>query len=156
MGDTYVYYILNLSNGKRYVGGTTLGKERWWIHRGQLRRGEHKNAALQADWNELGEQSFKFLPILHCEAGEELLRWEQYFIDQGCEYNECPSAGSRQGYKLSAGEREVLMKRLNSEEHAEIMRRTHTGKYVSAETRVKMGEAKRKYWVEWRKRNSRV
>jgi group I intron endonuclease len=154
MDKTYVYYILNLRNGKRYVGGTTLGWERWRIHRNELDRGEHKNSLLQREWAEYGAGAFKFLPILHCGPGEDLLAWEQYFIDNGAEYNECPTAGNRKGYKLTAGEREVLMKRLNSSEHAEIMRRTHIGKYMSPETRAKIGEAKRQYWIEWRRKNS--
>lgn len=55
-----VYLIRNTTNDKVFLGvaqdlGGIINSQRF-----QLRLGGHRNKALQADWNELGEQTFAF------------------------------------------------------------------------------------------------
>jgi len=55
-----IYQILNLLDGKVYVGKASLFRTRWGTHRTALRRGVHCNPALQSAWSKYGEQSFRF------------------------------------------------------------------------------------------------
>lgn len=78
MFDTYtkadlacsgIYAIVNCVNGRVYIGQAMGGFRRRWVHHlYELRQGRHHNVELQADWNELGEQSFQFA-IVHRFAG---------------------------------------------------------------------------------------
>lgn len=90
---TGIYQILNVSNGKRYVGST--GQEfyqRWNEHRYRLRGGKHPNTHLQNAWNKYGEKAFRFLKIRECEE-DQLLAEEQWFLDNWKpEYNKTSAA----------------------------------------------------------------
>lgn len=53
-----VYAIVNIVTECRYVGGSLDLETRWRTHRQDLRRGEHPNWRLQADWRRYGGESF--------------------------------------------------------------------------------------------------
>jgi group I intron endonuclease len=55
-----VYAIVNLMNGRRYIGSTVNFQGRMQIHRNELRRGTHSNRHLQAAWKKYGEDAFVF------------------------------------------------------------------------------------------------
>jgi GIY-YIG catalytic domain/NUMOD3 motif len=76
-----VYSITNLVNGKRYIGSSTNIKGRFCTHKKQLNKGIHHNPKLQAAWNKHGEESFRFDIVDYCEDVEELIVWEQQWID---------------------------------------------------------------------------
>jgi len=57
---TGVYRIVNLVNGKMYVGQSVDIKSRWAKHRCQLNKGVHANIHLQRAWDKYGADSFKF------------------------------------------------------------------------------------------------
>jgi len=76
-----VYKILNLVNGKFYIGSTTQSfKKRGVQHYSDLVRGVHKNSYLKYSWNKYGEKSFKFEIVEFCESQDSLTR-EQYWLD---------------------------------------------------------------------------
>lgn len=59
----YVYFIINQTAQRLYVGITTRPQQRWSEHRRALRCGRHHTSALQADWDAHGESAFTFSPI---------------------------------------------------------------------------------------------
>jgi hypothetical protein len=55
-----IYQIKNLKNGKVLIGGSLDLPGKFNSHRFQLACGSHVNAALQADWQEYGQDAFVF------------------------------------------------------------------------------------------------
>ena len=77
-----VYEILNLINGKRYIGSTTMSfSKRLDHHRSMLRGGKHKNTYLQNAWNKYGEDNFLFR-ILKVVDKALTLEVEQSYLDE--------------------------------------------------------------------------
>lgn len=89
MIETGVYSILNIKNGKEYIGGAYRSfSKRWRDHKNQLRRGTHHNRHLQAAWNKYGEAWFVFDIIERCGPNskeisdrETYLQWGRYAVD---------------------------------------------------------------------------
>lgn len=75
-----VYCIINLKNGKRYIGSSKNVRQRLWSHRAELRHNKHDNPHLQSAWNKYGEQFFDYFIIEECTI-EALLIREQHYID---------------------------------------------------------------------------
>jgi group I intron endonuclease len=73
-----VYQILNLVNGKRYIGSSADVKCRVIIHVARLRGGYHPNRHLQSAWNKYGESSFLLEAV---EYAEDSVSCEQVWID---------------------------------------------------------------------------
>ena len=55
-----VYQIKNSINNRFYIGQTTRGELRWKDHLKSLRGKYHRNPKLQADFDKLGEEVFKW------------------------------------------------------------------------------------------------
>lgn len=81
-----IYAILNISNGKRYVGSSQHIERRLQRHLNNLQGNKHENRYLQNAWNKYGETCFEFAVIENC-AVERLLEREQTHINAGCDYN---------------------------------------------------------------------
>jgi group I intron endonuclease len=133
-----VYEIVNLINGKRYVGSSGRIDSRIKEHFFDLRGNSHKNAPLQQDWNEYGETAFEFLVILTCHP-KELIFKEQEQID-GYDfdylYNTHPTAGSPLGFKHSTAGSPLGFK--HSEESKAKMSASRKGRAVSHEARARL------------------
>lgn len=102
-----VYAIMNKTNTKLYVGSATISiKQRFYLHRSDLRHNRHHSKHLQAAWNKYGEGSFELIVIEECSP-EDCLVLEQYWIDYydvcnpECGYNSAPIAGNTLGLKPS-------------------------------------------------------
>jgi len=97
-----VYEILNLVNGKRYIGSAKSLVTRRAEHVRNLRRGGHSNPHLQSAWTKYGPAAFVFKPLLIC-AAKDLLFYEQRCLDAyRPEYNIARDARApMQGRKLS-------------------------------------------------------
>lgn len=94
-----IYRIINLCDGKIYVGSAKDIEGRWRAHKSHLRRGMHNNLHLQKSWDKYGESSFKF-EIL------ELVPEEQFLIDRECFYvNLYESLDSTKGYNFLTPDR---------------------------------------------------
>lgn len=70
----YIYIIENTANGKKYVGQTGDTKRRFDQHLKLLKANNHPCEKMQNDFNEYGEDCFKFTPV-------------QY--ENSCEINMC-------------------------------------------------------------------
>ena len=79
MKKSGIYCILNLINGKRYVGSSVDIKARWARHKYNLKKNKHPNKHLQAAWNKCGKNSFVF-EIQELCAVELLKEREEYWI----------------------------------------------------------------------------
>ena len=101
-----VYAIVNLSNGKRYIGSSIDVAKRWRVHRNDLKIGKHHSVKLQRAFAKYGAENFDF-QILECVAERSLLaEREQYWINLHQSstrngYNACPVAGNCSGLKAS-------------------------------------------------------
>jgi group I intron endonuclease len=96
-----IYQIVNMVNGKRYIGSAANFKRRWNLHLSDLKQNKHHSSKLQHAWNKYGGESFKFEIILECNK-DELLSYEQLLFDEeNPEYNILKVAGSPLGIKRS-------------------------------------------------------
>lgn len=154
-----IYAILNLINGKCYVGSAVNIQRRWRKHAECMQTKTHSRK-LQNALNKYGVGNFKFLTLEHC-AEELLLEREQYWID-GLDsykngYNTREKAASNLGLRfgprqrpMSEEHRQKLLGRPGhwkgkklSREHIQKMSDAKKGKVCSAETRKKLSLARK-------------
>lgn len=78
-----IYKIININNGRIYIGSTSRFKTRAYSHSNDLEANRHLNKFMQNDFNKSGADSFLF-EVLEVVVGdkEERLRREQFHIDQ--------------------------------------------------------------------------
>jgi group I intron endonuclease len=76
-----VYKILNLINGKFYIGSTNNLRKRRNKHIVDLRHHKHACHHLRYSFDKYGESAFKFICIEFC-AESELKEKEQYWLDE--------------------------------------------------------------------------
>lgn len=76
-----LYAIVNLVNGKAYVGSSHNVKARMTVHKSNLKRGKHHNSHLQSAWVKYGESSFDFREIKSCATERESAELEQGFLE---------------------------------------------------------------------------
>lgn len=97
-----IYQIQSKQKPERiYVGSATNIRKRWDNHKEDLRKNTHGNKRLQNHYNKYGEDDLLFSVLLGCDR-EELLKYEQFFIDSLNPYfNICRIAGNRLGVKDS-------------------------------------------------------
>ncbi len=100
-----IYKIVNMANGKCYVGSAVNIMRRWAEHKTALNNQKHHSRHLQGAWNTYKSDSFGFV-ILEEVPKESLIQREQYWIDllnaygKGG-YNVTPKANSSLGIKRS-------------------------------------------------------
>lgn len=80
-GKIGVYMLMNLVNGKRYVGSSKNLYNRLSEHKHLLKHNRSHNAHLQAAWNKYGEDNFIYNVLEICNTEEEQYKREQYYID---------------------------------------------------------------------------
>lgn len=76
----YIYKIVNLTNGKFYVGSTVDTTSRFRKHRRLLNTNKHHCPHLQAAWNRYGSHSFVFW-VVEEVALDKLNTTEQLWLD---------------------------------------------------------------------------
>lgn len=132
--NTGIYQIVNLNNGKRYIGSAVNLKKRKNDHFNSLIRKKHYNNYLQRGYNKHGKEKFKFGILLYCSK-KDLIFYEQRTIDsydlEKELYNLSPTAGNNLGAKLPK----------LSEEHKRKISELNKGKKLSFETRKKMSDS---------------
>jgi len=124
-----IYAIVNLVNGKRYVGSSANLRKRWWQHRARLRVGNHHSCHLQRSWDKHGEASFAF-KVIEFVPVDFLLDIEQKYLDEnngGYNISKCSDAPQK-GRKISEEQRKKLSIALK-------------GRKKSPETRARMSAA---------------
>lgn len=137
---TGIYQIVNLVNGKRYIGSALNLRKRINKHRSELNLKRHHAPHLQYSWSKYGEDSFKFEVLLYCEK-EELIYYEQVYINSlNPEYNAAKVAGSCLGTKRTAEQCKAISERLmghaTSEETKEKIRIGNQQKNISEEHKL--------------------
>lgn len=96
MTNCGIYRLVNIINGKIYIGSSKKLDNRKYSHFQELRIGKHGNKKLQHAYNKYGESAFKFFVVELCNL-EDLIEREQFWIDyldvtkKG--YNICAKAG---------------------------------------------------------------
>jgi hypothetical protein len=86
-----IYEIRNVRNNRAYIGKSTDIRTRWQQHRHELRCGRHINKALQADWNEHGEEAFTFAVAEEVADESRLFEVEGEHMGRGFNlYNAAP------------------------------------------------------------------
>jgi group I intron endonuclease len=110
-----VYCITCIPTGKVYVGQAVDIKQRWAVHKCDLRRGSSNCKQLQRAWNKYGEHAFihetlEFIDHIGLSKKElvgRLTEREQYYMDLlkasdgRFGFNGCPAAGSALGFRHS-------------------------------------------------------
>jgi len=92
-----IYKIINLINGKFYVGSSTNHSERFRTHRNKLRSGTHHCAHLQAAWNKYGEDKFTFNVVEEIPESESLQAAEDKWLIAHVGKEHCYNVGMRSG-----------------------------------------------------------
>lgn len=80
-----IYKIINIINGKFYVGSSINIIGRWAKHKSDLRSKRHTNPHLQNAFNKYGEQSFN-IEVIEEVKKENILSREQFWLDQTKSY----------------------------------------------------------------------
>lgn len=131
MAESGIYEIVNLVNGKRYVGSSANLLQRKSVHLHYLRKGSHHSFILQRAWLKHGESAFAFRVLEYCLPCDLISR-EQHHIDiSNPEYNIAKQAAGGGG-PMSEDAKEALRER----------NRNRAGTKASAETRARISAAK--------------
>lgn len=150
-----IYKIINILNGKVYIGSALHLNNRKCRHFSDLEIGRHHNIYLQRSYNKYSKDKFKFEIIEYVEDKEKLIEREQYYIDQyrnkdgAIDYNRCYNtrslAETNLGIKLSNKTKNKISRSLKghitSKETKNKISKIHKGKIISIETRVKISKA---------------
>jgi group I intron endonuclease len=140
-----IYALVNLQDGKIYIGSSSDIKKRVHDHLYLLRQNQHPNSHLQYAFNKYGESAFELRLLQEIAIDDELLVAEQYWLDytrcynHQFGYNIDPSAkrtflSEETRAKISAGNRG----KTRSQEVRERIRATLKGRSLPEETRIKM------------------
>lgn len=129
-------YRIDGPNGKVYIGSSVDIKDRWRIHRRDLRSNQHHSPHLQRAYNKYGLDAFKFSIVEIIEDTSKLLHYEQIWLDilftsldEDEIYNVSRVAGN--------GTRGTTL----SEEHRRKISESQVGRTHSEETKRKMSDA---------------
>lgn len=131
-----IYRILNIIDGKFYIGSAIDIKRRWRQHKHELKNEKHANSYLQNAWSKHGEASFQFIVLEYTEI-DKLKDCEQSWLDNtNCSdrevgYNISSIAANITGYK-------------HTEASKELTRQANLGKLKSKTHRANIGIGHRK------------
>lgn len=97
---TGVYEIVNIINGKRYIGSNVNINKRFKTHKRQLKKGTHHSILLQRAYNKYGTDYFKYRVICKCDKNYKQFIEQLYLDSMKPEYNiskssKCPMLGRK-------------------------------------------------------------
>jgi len=129
-----IYTIVNLENGKKYVGQAQKPEVRLNAHFNKLRKSMHPSTHLQAAFLKYGEAAFGCLVLEECEQEELTDREDFWIFELGAEYNKRPAtAASNLGMVMSFESRK---------KQSEALQKA----CASPEARARLAETSRKGW----------
>jgi group I intron endonuclease len=83
-----IYAIINIINGKKYVGSCKHFNRRKNNHRWKLNGNFNESKKLQSAWNKYGSENFEIVILQYCKRNKrELKKYEQMWIDFYDSYN---------------------------------------------------------------------
>lgn len=82
MSKRCIYKIINVKNGKFYIGSAVNFTKRKAKHKWRLNRGDHSNKHLQAAWDKYGAKSFVFAVLHEVPPEEDLLEAENRYLHE--------------------------------------------------------------------------
>ena len=121
-----VYEIINMVNGKTYIGSSIDLSNRIQQHILKLSNNKHPNPILQNAWNKYGKNYFYFHILLFCDP-ENTLMYEQLCID-----------GMKPKYNISTNTTAPNKGRVFSDEVRAKISKAGIGRVKSDETRLKL------------------
>ena len=129
--------MLNIANGKLYIGSAINLEKRQKEHFSRLHKNTHSNKHLQSAYNLYGKDCFVFSVLFSTTCIEALIDIEQLYIDsydfEKDLYNITPTAGSQLGIKHSQETKDKLRQanlgigRLHTEQSKEKLRKALRG-----------------------------
>ena len=137
---TGIYMIQNSINNKIYIGKTKDLNKRWKRHKRYLKGNYHYNKNLQEEWNEYGEENFKYIILCKCNE-EKLNELEEYYIFELMSYDK------RVGYNKKYGGNSEIPTTETKYKLSESQKGEKNGMYNkkhTQETKNKIGEAGKK------------
>lgn len=153
MKGQFIYKIVNLVNGKFYVGSTINTRERFRTHRKRLRSGRHHCKHLQAAWDKYGEDVFVFHIVETVPEGQSLQIAEDVWLIQHVgkpycynksRYSDAPMRGvygknhPNFGKPVSEEQRQAISTRLKEFYAEDITNHPRFGKQHSEEAKAKI------------------
>ncbi len=156
-GVSGIYRIRCVIDDKAYIGSSVSIRQRWRLHKYNLKNGKHHSPHLQNAWVKYGEENF-VVEVVKLVDKEFLLAEEQYYIDTECpEYNVCKVAGSNYGvpspkkgveqeisnevrFRMGSGWRGKSL----TDETKQLMSETRKGRKKSPEWKSKIAESVKK------------
>jgi group I intron endonuclease len=144
--DSGIYEIVNLTNGKRYIGSAKSFARRWYMHRRELGIGKHHSRHLQRSWDRHGADAFAFRVLELCAVSDLIDREQEALDSLRPAYNISRVAGSTLGVKYTAQGRANVSaalkgKRIGIPRSPESVAKTaaaHRGMKRSSETKAKI------------------
>jgi group I intron endonuclease len=112
--NNVVYCILNVLNGKKYIGSAINFRKRKNVHLHHLRNKTHHSISLQRSFNKHGENYFKFFILEDMISDELHHNREQFYIDfyksanKLYGYNICPMVNSTKNRKVNQSTKEKI------------------------------------------------
>lgn len=99
-----IYAIVNMNNGKMYIGRSVDMAKRWTYHQWMLNANRHFNPHLQRAWA-IGDK-FEFRVIEECDKdalNDREIYWIAHYktMDDKHGYNLCEGGGTTTGFKFS-------------------------------------------------------
>jgi group I intron endonuclease len=153
-----IYAIVNLTNGRHYVGSAINIRKRKAVHLCELRKGKHDNSKLQRAFNKYGEAEFRF-DVLELVADTTLLiEREQFWMDSTRPfYNILRVAGSSLGRKATDETKAKIAAKargrkcnFTAEHRANISRATKGKRHgpLSEAHRAQISEVQKARWTD--------
>jgi len=90
-----IYAIINLVNGKKYIGSTSNFARRKQKHLSELKRNKHHSEHLQLSYNKHGKDNFVFVILQKLSSEEDMRKVEQLYLDKYQTYD------NKIGYNMS-------------------------------------------------------
>lgn len=134
-----IYKIFNIEDGRYYVGSATISfKKRLTQHVSDLGKGKHRNIHLQRAYGKYGWDKFLFVIIEVLENDEDIIKREQFYLDQKPDYNIATIAeNSAKGRKMTPEQLVAHSERLKGKST------WNKGIPFNEESKKKMSEAKK-------------
>lgn len=141
-----IYKIINIINGKFYVGSTVNQRERFRAHRTRLRNNNHHCAHLQYAWNKYGEDNFIFKVIAHIPEDESIHEAENLWLSEHVGKEHCYNTSKFSEAPMKGRNHTTKAKALMSENRTGVHAGENHYRYgatLSEEVKRKIGDTQR-------------